>query len=706
MKKMEEKDQMSKIIVNENDINIIIEITEEKDVRLLHFSAMPFYTTNEKSDEEYRWHRLVEIQETGENQDDHHSMKHTGTSPGSCLKYIEHKDYRNNQGRKLEIKMEDEGLFVISHLQLIDNIPIVRSWTEIINTGDRERGIEYVSSFALTGIAKEGLQSPENKASLHIPHNTWYGEAQWREYSLSELGLSNVNKFSLKEIGISSTGTWSSYKYLPMGAFENKECNSVLFWQIEHNGSWHWEISDIGDEHLYLQLSGPTESENGWWKNLRQGESFESIPVAIGSVTGDFEDAMGKITQYRRKTRRPNEDNKSLKIIFNDYMNCLEGDPTTEKLIPLIDAAAEVGCEYFCIDCGWYSDGSWWTGVGEWKPSKRRFPNGINEPLEYIRSKGMIPGLWLEIEVMGINCPMVSEISDDWFFKRHGKPIIDHGRYQLDFRNSEVVKHADSVIERLVNEYGIGYIKMDYNINAGLGTETDADSFGEGLLKHNRAYLAWLDKIFEKYPDLVIENCGSGGLRMDYALLSRHSIQSSSDQTDYRKYATIAASVPSAVTPEQCAIWSYPLKDGDLEETAFNMVNAMLMRVHQSGHLAELSDERLSLVREGLEYYKKIRTDIPKSLPFWPLGLPTFEDQWISLGLRCGNKCYIAVWRMESQTDTCSLKIKGFEGKAATVKCTYPQKFISKSLWNKESGILTVKLPNNNTARIFEIELI
>ena len=42
-------------------------------------------------------------------------------------------------------------------------------------------------------------------------------------------------------------------------------------------------------------------------------------------------------------------------VIFNDYMNCLFGDPTTDKLIPLIDAAAEAGCEYYCIDCGWYS---------------------------------------------------------------------------------------------------------------------------------------------------------------------------------------------------------------------------------------------------------------------------------------------------------------------------------------------------------------
>ena len=52
-----------------------------------------------------------------------------------------------------------------------------------------------------------------------------------------------------------------------------------------------------------------------------------------------------------------------------------------------------------CIYC-WYADGFWWDAVGEWKPSQKRFPNGIKEVIDYIRSKGMIPGLWLELEVM------------------------------------------------------------------------------------------------------------------------------------------------------------------------------------------------------------------------------------------------------------------------------------------------------------------
>ncbi len=206
---------------------------------------------------------------------------------------------------------------------------------------------------------------------------------------------------SSKTIGIGNTGNWSTKEYIPMGYLCNTETNSSLFWQIEHNGSWYWEISDQ-DGHVYLKLSGPNEHHNHWWKNLKPGETFLTVPVSVGSCIGGFDEAMGELTKYRRAIRRRNEDNEQLRVIFNDYMNCLFGDPTTEKELPLIDKAAEAGCEYYCIDCGWYSDGFWWDGVGEWFPSNARFPGGFKEVTDYIRSKGMIPGAWLELEVMEI----------------------------------------------------------------------------------------------------------------------------------------------------------------------------------------------------------------------------------------------------------------------------------------------------------------
>ena len=58
----------------------------------------------------------------------------------------------------------------------------------------------------------------------------------------------------------------------------------------------------------------------------------------------------------------------------------------------------------------------------------------------------------MELEVMGIKCPKADKVPDDWYFMRHGKKVYDRSRYQLDFRNPEVIAHATEVIDRLVND--------------------------------------------------------------------------------------------------------------------------------------------------------------------------------------------------------------------------------------------------------------
>lgn len=681
-------------------------ITEEGDVRLLHVSAVPFHPEHLPTEEKaLRLYRLAELAVAGCNQTDHHGNKYSGTAPGIGLTYVTHRETITARGRLLEIVTESKELelTVTSCFRFASGLPVAQVWTEIHNKGGTAQGLEYAASFALSGLGKEGLGSWERKLKLHVPHSAWYGECQWKSGTLEELGLSRVNRYSVKRLAYTSTGTWSSSQYVPMGYLENTETGAGLVWQIEHNGSWHWEVADMYDD-VYLQLSGPTENESHWFRKLKPGETFKTVPAAVGAAFG-FEAAMAAMTGYRRQLRRPNRDNEELPVIFNDYMNCLFGDPTTDKLLPLIDAAAETGCEIFCVDCGWYSSGPWWDGVGEWLPSGERFPGGIEEVMGYIRSKGMVPGLWLELEVMGIHCPLAERVPDDWFFLRHGRRVIDRSRFQLDYRNPEVRRHAESIIDRLVAQYGVGYIKMDYNINSGLGTERASDSFGDGLLQHNRAYLDWLDGIFAKYPELVIENCGSGGMRMDYALLARHSIQSSSDQTDYRLNAVIAASCPTAVTPEQCAVWSYPLRDGSVEEAVFNMVNAMLMRIHQSGHLAEIGPERKRYVTEGIAAYKSYRQQLASAVPFWPLGLPAFGDGWLSLGMNGPDSCLVAVWRLEGPETVKALPVASLKGCRAEVRPVYPQDLPCRWQWMPETGVLSVELPERNTARLFELRL-
>lgn len=709
------------IRIEEDGIYIVFGITEENQLKLLHFSAAPMEAQAEKAlleNETFlkEGFQAVQVNFSGYNRPyEKHGNKHIVTAPGYLLAFEDLKDERTKEGRRLTIVQKDTvtGAKVISTWQFYENTSTVRMQTEVINEGTEVQTLEYVSSFYYLGIEKEGSMSFDEKMQLTFAHNGWQKELNFRTYTFPALGISQTqqNTFlrSSKTIELTNTGNWSTKEYLPMGYLANEEADTSLYWQIEHNGSWHTEIGDVNG-HFYLALSGPTEVQSHWSVDLKPGESFVSVPVAVGVCNGDFAEAMGQLTMYRRRIRRKNQDNEQLPVIFNDYMNCLFGDPTAKKELPLIDAAAEAGCEYYVIDAGWYAKGSWWDSVGEWKESKERFPDGIRAVTDYIRSKNMVPGLWLELEVMGIHCEKAKKAPDNWFFVRHGKKVYDRSRYQLDFRNPEVIAHADEVIDRAVKEYGAGYIKMDYNIEPGIGTQLDADSAGDGLLSHERAYLKWLDGVFERYPDLVIENCSSGGLRMDYAMLSRYSIQSTSDQEDYRNYAVIAANACAGLTPEQAAVWSYPMKNGDKEETIFNMVNAMLLRIHQSGHLPELSKERQELVKEGIAYYKSIREEIKQALPDWPIGLADSRSDWLCSALKTKGKAYLALWRRDGEEarDMARIPLSHlFEGKKK-VTLAYPAAEGAENVsyeYLEEKDVLSVCFKKPVMARIFEIRL-
>ena len=84
---------------------------------------------------------------------------------------------------------------------------------------------------------------------------------------------------------------------------------------------------------------------------------------------------------------------------------------------------------------------------------------------------------------------------------------------------------------------------------------------------------------------------------------------------------------------------SYPLLEGTTEEVVFNMVNAILLRVHQSGHLAQISPEREPGQRKAWMTQQTICAYLREALPcFLPIGLSHFGDEWSCLGLRRGNK--------------------------------------------------------------------
>ncbi len=598
----------------------------------------------------------VALQCTGENSPDQ-GMKSGVGQPGARLLFAQRREESTHQGKRLICIHTDSAsrLTVESVYEAFDGVPVVRRYSRVTNRGNSPVGIEFLSSAMLHGLADP--QNYDRELRIHVALNSWMAEGQWHTLRPSEMGFVENERTSWSEAQAGSVGSWSTERYLPMAMVENIPLGLSWFWQIEHNGSWYWELSNVSArdnnaDDVYAYLGGPDDLRSAAWKSLKPGETYETVPVAVGCVQGGFAEAVGALTRYRRVVcEKPSEHNSRCPVIFNDYMNCLWGDPTEEKELPLITAAAKAGCEYFVIDAGWYADikEDWSPTIGSWQPSSSRWPRGLKFVLGQIKRNGMIPGLWLEPEVAGAKS-LLAQKPDNWFFVRHGKRVLKNSRYLLDFRNLEVRAYLDQVIARLVDDYGVGYIKMDYNVDSLQGTELSADSFGQGLLEHNRAHLAWLDDILSRYPNLVIENCGSGGGRMDYAMLSRLHLQSMTDQENYLKLPAILVGASAAVLPEQLAVWSYPLTNSDADQASFNMVTAMMCRIHQSGHLDSLSPQAQAQVAEGIRIYKDLlRKNIPDAIPFYPLGLPDVTDSQkpVALGMRSQSRTLLAIWRID-----------------------------------------------------------
>ena len=557
-------------------------------------------------------------------------------------------------GRQYTFRLRSKTLAISLCYLFVTGTKTVRTWTEVTNLSEQAVGLEYMASYALMGIADRRTPDMEEDLHLMIPHNSWCREFNWTDNSFAELGYHPHQAQSTFRFLVSNTGTWSTKEYLPMGCMYSTAKKEAMLWQIECNTSWSWEISDYGNL-LYMRLSGPSEQENGWWKSLQPGESFESVKTAL-SFGEDFNAALAEMTAYRRRIAHRVASDRHHPVIFNDYMGCLNADPTTEKLLPQIDAAAEAGCEIFCIDAGWYADNSgWWGTIGTYEESPDRFPQGFREVFDYIRAKGMRPGLWVEPEDIGMGSETVKRFDDDCFFTRHDIRTVERERYQFDMRNPRVREHLSALIDRLVADYGLAYFKFDYNIDAGVGTERNADSCGDGLYRHGLALVSWIDELQEKYPDLIIENCSSGGMRMDYCQLQHYSVQSLTDAWENRYIVPIAASSPTGVLPEQACVWSVPRVEFTLDQIASCMVNTMLRRVHLSGKTAFLNEEQRAILHEGVRVYKATRHLVDKLTPFYPFGVPDLANSKTqAVGFRDEARCFLTVTNLG---DACEITV-------------------------------------------------
>jgi alpha-galactosidase len=576
----------------------------------------------------------------------------SGTSLGARLRYVDHRSEHAGGVHQLLVDLAtDDGVEARWRLTARVGVPAMTSQVTISNHRADDLVLIAAASLSLPVSGRVGgARVTTSGLDLFSGTSDWLAENRWSRRPLRDtvVNLSTQDYSYQQKAGhvARSFGTWSTARDLPIGVLAARDEPYALAWQIEHNGAWRWDITE-DPQRTTLTLSGPTDWDHQWSEVLATGESFSTVPVTV-SVGSGWEAAIAGLTAHRRAARRAHPDNRRQTLIYNDYMNTINGDPTTDKLLPLVDAAADAGAEVFCIDAGWYDDGhDWWPSVGAWVPSTTRFPNGLSEITDKIKSRGLVLGLWLEPEVVGVLSPKADELPAEAFFHRGGVRVVEAYRYHLDLRHPAARAHLDETVDRLVGELGVGMLKMDYNINPGPGTDLDAPSVGAGLLRHNRAVLAWIDGVLDRHPDLIIENCGSGAMRADYAMLSRLNLQSTSDQQDSGRYASIAAAAPMVMLPEQAGSWAYPAAAMSLEEIALTLQAGLLGRLYLSGYLNRLAPEQRALVHEAVAAHRALRPEILTGRPGWPLGLPGWEDEELALSLTGADSMLITLWHRD-----------------------------------------------------------
>jgi alpha-galactosidase len=633
---------------------------------------------------------------------------------GESLRYVAHTASKSDGTAQLLVVLVDPDTDVTVRLvlRMPDGVAGFHAFVEVENASADQIVLRSVTSWSTYLGSERGRRAETSDWTLLHGYSDWLAEGRWVAEHLGQLRfpdlaahLTGHNPRGGRRIV--SRGSWSTGAHLPVGVLSSERDGFAWAWQLDHNGAWRTEIGE-DDSSPYFALSGPTDADHQWTRVLLPGQVFRTIPVSV-SVGEGVEPAVAQLTRLRRAGRRWHPDNATMPVIYNDYMNALNGDPTTDKLLPLIDAAASVGAEIFCIDAGWYDDNhDWWDSVGEWLPSSIRFGGGLEEVVDRIRSRGMVPGLWLEPEVVGVRSPVADLLPDAAFLSRHGQRIVEQGRYHLDLRHPAAVHHLNLVVDRLIVDFGIGYFKFDYNIDPGAGTDFNSDSVGAGLLDHNRAHLAWIDSVLDRHPGLVLENCASGAMRMDGAMLSRMQLQSTSDQQDFLKYPPIAASAPLSMLPEQAANWVYPGAEMNDDEVAFCVALGVLGRFYLSGRLDRLGPHQLALVVEGIRANSDVKPLIRSAVPVWPLGLPEWSAKWVAFGLATQSSRHVTVWnRSEDEQDTV-LRFPDLVGADVAVRTIYPTSLGEwPTRWDRRAGALHVRKPAGPVgARTLELTIV
>lgn len=572
---------------------------------------------------------------------------------------------------------ERRGINITSVLEYTTGSDYIKTYSVFESKTEEKQTLEMASSFNICAFPCTGKGLRQKDLVLHRLKSKWSMEGKLESRRFLDMELEPA----WLRIGASSerfgeVGSMPVRRYFPWMAVTDmgQEGGSIGYSigaQLYINSSWQMEVYNRDEKNSIS--GGIADREFGhWMKDIAPGERFVT-PVAVLTVcknagkpvytdTPDairMESTIDELSRRLTDAQTVNLENvpdseKELPIIFNEYCTSW-GNPDEKEMEAIAERLKGHGIKYCVIDAGWHvKDGNDWSDIGDWITNKNKFPGGLKKTADKIRECGMIPGLWYEMEVVGKDSDSFK--NEDMLLKRDGIPIQTMFRRFFDMRKPEVTDFLTKRVIDNLKDNGFGYLKVDYNDNLGIGCD-GAESLGEALRQNMQASIGFFKKIREEIPDIVIENCSSGGHRLEPSMQAVTSMASFSDAHEWQAIPVIAANVTRAILPAQSQIWAVLRAKDDEKRLYYSLSNTFLGRMCLSGDMSTISDEQFEIADKAIAYYKKC-ADIIKNGRNYRLG--PYQDSYNDL------KGWQAVVRVSEDRKKCMAVVNTFAIKEDT----------------------------------------
>ena len=394
-----------------------------------------------------------------------------------------------------ETPLLDE-VFAVIHEEKDEALQTSKCWLEIHN---RSKKIIRISKVSI------GFRTAACKGTLHYFSSSWGKEFVPHDIPIPE------------QFGIGTLTGRSSQEYSPWLGIESD--TGYFSMSLAWSGNWSCDLNN--KSKVFTLVMGI--HKEGFFTDVEAEKSFAGAPVYLSFSTKSLDEAS-------RRTRKYFLENSSvvradqldtLPVVYNTWWSYEDRFINENVCIENAKYAASLGMTNFMLDAGWFGipekDINWFGKRGDWDVENTvDFPSGLTHLGEAVTEAGIPFGIWCEIEGIG----MISKLyctKPGIIAQRDGKPLG-----YLCMANPETRKWAMKVVDKLVTQYQALWIKFDFNVSPGLGCNDTSHGHGEGdgLYWHYMGYYQFLHDVHKKYPQLIIENCGSGGMRTDLGILS------------------------------------------------------------------------------------------------------------------------------------------------------------------------------------------